>query len=284
MRTILISTFVAVGLLVASPAARAQAPQNPGEAGLAPIPGALDEMLAVALKSNPDILLADAKVREAQAALNAARLKVTQDVVKAFHDRSRFENAIVGVRGTFERMQKLVQTGQAPTDELEKAKTKVVDAEIDLRQWEAQVRYLLGLGGSMPGAAPAPSPAALEVSVVSARRPEMSEKMKEALKAPFTFALEGPQPLEDVLKSLVQISGLNIIKDKNLEEEYPIQFSLKDATLEGGFTAIADMTRDLCFVVRDYGLMITTRDRARGIYAPTIPPDVFLAPEVVPAK
>src|SRR6266851_3115371 len=41
----------------------------------------LDELLTLALKNNPDLRVADAKVREAEAELNRVRLQVTQKLV-----------------------------------------------------------------------------------------------------------------------------------------------------------------------------------------------------------
>src|SRR5438132_13243758 len=48
-------------------------------------PTALDEMLAKALRDNPDIRVAEAKVREGEAELNRVRLQVMQKVVALQH-------------------------------------------------------------------------------------------------------------------------------------------------------------------------------------------------------
>ena len=45
------------------------------------LPKTLSGMIGLALRSNPDVLLAEAWLREAEAELNRARLKVTQEVV-----------------------------------------------------------------------------------------------------------------------------------------------------------------------------------------------------------
>ena len=48
-------------------------------------PATLDEMLAKALKDNPDIRVAESKVREAEAELNRVKLQVMQKVVALRH-------------------------------------------------------------------------------------------------------------------------------------------------------------------------------------------------------
>src|SRR5206468_5992476 len=56
----------------------------------------LEEMLNKALKDNPDIRVAEAKVREADAELNRTRLQVTQKVL-AFHYSRESQKAVIKV-------------------------------------------------------------------------------------------------------------------------------------------------------------------------------------------
>ena len=53
------------------------------------VPNRLVDMLDVALRSNPEVLQTEAKVRQAQADLNQVRLKVTQEVITAYHERQK---------------------------------------------------------------------------------------------------------------------------------------------------------------------------------------------------
>src|SRR5437762_8496144 len=48
----------------------------------ATLSGALDDLLSQALKSNPDVRLAESKVREAEADLNRVRMQIMQKIVK----------------------------------------------------------------------------------------------------------------------------------------------------------------------------------------------------------
>src|SRR5688572_26321607 len=51
------------------------------------LPATLEAMLAVALRSNPDLLLADIATRRAEAELNQTRLKVAHEVSSLFRER-----------------------------------------------------------------------------------------------------------------------------------------------------------------------------------------------------
>src|SRR5439155_26103538 len=49
------------------------------------LPKTLDEMLAVAMKENPDIRVAEAKVRQAEEEVRRARLSVSQKIVATYY-------------------------------------------------------------------------------------------------------------------------------------------------------------------------------------------------------
>src|SRR4029453_15236802 len=86
-RSLLALLFSAFGTWVAT----AQAPPTgggspPAESASAGIPDRLEDMIALALGSNPEVLQAEAKLRLAQANLNQVRLRTTQDVIETFHE------------------------------------------------------------------------------------------------------------------------------------------------------------------------------------------------------
>ena len=57
------------------------------------------------------------------------------------------------------------------------------------------------------------------------------------------------------------------------------QINLRNVPLRSVFLALADKMGDACFVIRDYGLFLTTRERAQTLAGPTIPEDVpYFAP------
>src|SRR6516164_866853 len=59
-----------------------------------PVVPTLEEMLTRALKDNPDVRVAEAKVREAEAELNRTRLQVTQKVI-AVHKALEAQKGLV---------------------------------------------------------------------------------------------------------------------------------------------------------------------------------------------
>src|SRR5438270_13980694 len=76
---VLCALFVAAGLVAAQQGDEGQKSKE------APKPPTLEDLLAKAAKDNPDIRVAESKLREAEAELNRARLMATQKVVKAYH-------------------------------------------------------------------------------------------------------------------------------------------------------------------------------------------------------
>src|SRR5262245_9717593 len=75
--------FLALALLAAAAAAFAQGqPEKPAPAKDQPLEKmTLEEMLTQALKNNPDLRVAEAKLREAEAELHRTRLGVVQKVI-----------------------------------------------------------------------------------------------------------------------------------------------------------------------------------------------------------
>src|SRR6266849_6689180 len=96
-RTAVICCGILTALLLAGPA---PAQQQPGGESAKPLPPAkddksapkdheptLEDVLAQALKDNPDIRVAQAKAQEADAELNRAKLQVMQKVVALYAAR-----------------------------------------------------------------------------------------------------------------------------------------------------------------------------------------------------
>src|SRR5213594_1163492 len=88
-------------------------------------PATLEEMLAKALKDNPDIRVAEAKVREADAELNRTRLQVTQKVL-AFHHSRESQKAIIKVaEEDLQRIQKLEANKAVSQEEVKQAQQRL---------------------------------------------------------------------------------------------------------------------------------------------------------------
>jgi hypothetical protein len=104
------------------------------------IPDNLADALARALHNSPSILVADAKVRQAQAELNEVRLSVVQELTLAFQRRASNKAVLA-------HHEAAVQTGQ----ESPLAKTDVQQA---VMEDETRILYLLGVGAEQTAEAP----------------------------------------------------------------------------------------------------------------------------------
>lgn len=104
----------------------------------------LEEMLQKALKDNPDIRVAEAKVREAEAELNRTRLQVTQKVL-AFHHSRESQKAIIKVaEEDLQRIQKLEASKAVSQEDVKQAQQRLSASKAKLAEIEAEMPYLLG--------------------------------------------------------------------------------------------------------------------------------------------
>ena len=178
---------------------RADPPQEPPKAGkeapdaVAPareeLPGTLDAMIAAAIRSNPDVLRAEAKVLQAQTALNQARLRTTEEVISTAHERDRVERTLSVAEAAYVGARRRVEMGVAGTEELVQAEAGIIDSKAKIEQTRARLRYLLGLGGEK-------SLRLLGSSVGNAarggerKRPDFTPRQKEMLEK--KVRIEGP--------------------------------------------------------------------------------------------
>jgi hypothetical protein len=261
-----IRPFVLLVLALAPPVAVAQ--QTPG-----PVPSNLDEMIAAALRSSPEILLAEARLRQAQAELNLARLQVTREVVSAFYERKQRQEALTRAHRFLETTQKAAQAGAVSAPEVEKAGSQIGEAELGVAQADAAIRYLLGVGSKLdpaqvrdPGQAEATPRAKLT-------RPT---EVPAALVGPLETSVKVPTDanLADVLAQIGEQAGVPILIDaQNLGDpaSHRIHLPIKaPLPLINVLQALADQY-ELCFLLRDYGILVTLEDRARAIRARSVP-------------
>jgi hypothetical protein len=104
----------------------------------------LEQLLQTALKHNPDIRVAEAKVREAEAELNRTRLQVSQRVTALYHDvevkRRQAEEATL----RFETVKRLADRAATSQEDLRSAELTMQRFKAELAQAESQLPYLLG--------------------------------------------------------------------------------------------------------------------------------------------
>lgn len=248
---------------------------GPSESSKLPgVPRGLDEMLAIALRSNPEILQADARVRQAQARLNQVRLRAIEEVITAFHDRERHKALLDGHEQALDIAYKRVQTGQASTDTVTTSQIALIEARARLEQNEAHARYLLGLGGD--GRLASTSQPASEARP-ERRRPPFSERVRKLLEMKVSIQMENKSTAEIAMR-LNELTGENVrvagIPEHVVHAE---KLNLADVPLRQALEMLSEASSfPLCFVFRDYGILITSRERAMTINAPAIPEETPL--------
>ncbi|HVR74211.1 MAG TPA: TolC family protein [Planctomycetota bacterium] len=263
-----------VACCLAAVAVRGQEDGSSESPRLPAAPRGLDEMLAIALRSNPEILQADAQVRKAQARLNQVRLRALEEVSTAFHDRERHKAVIEGQEQALEIARRLVQTGQAPTDSVSVPQIALIEAKARLEQNEAHARYLLGLGGDGRLASTSqPAPEARP----ERRRPPFSERVQKLLEMKVSIQMENKSTAE-IAKKLNELTGENVqVAGIQLHIVHSEKLNLQDVPLRQALEMLSEATSlPLYFVFRDYGILITSRERAMTINAPAIPEETPL--------
>ena len=107
----------------------------------------LDEMLAAALKGNPDIRVAEAKVHEAEAELDRVRLQVMQKVISLRPSVDGQKGAVKRAEVAYESMSKAVDNKQASQDELRLSAASLAQEKGKLAALDAEIQSLAGRVG-----------------------------------------------------------------------------------------------------------------------------------------
>jgi hypothetical protein len=268
--------------------ARAAPQPGAGNAAMAPLPGSLEEMLEVALWSNPDLLVAEAKVRQAQAELNQVRLDVTKQVVGLYNERQSRMNSVAMLKDEVAMTKQMVEAGTLPHEELNKVMRAFMDAEMALSSMDAQIRYALGTGGNPRLARASAGERAEGEQPRLAERPPIPEQFREALEKPVEIKFE-KVTLRDVVAAFQEQSGIPFVLQLYTNAQAPVSLSFpKPLPLKTALVALHDdiliplheKAGRICFIVRDYGICVMSTDDARFVSGASIPPGVpFEAPE-----
>jgi hypothetical protein len=239
------------------------------------------------MKDNPDIRVAEAKMREAEAELNRTRLQVTQKVIACHHSVEAERSAVVLAENDFRRCEEFVKQRSAPQSAIQEVQEKLSRAKAKLAEVEAERAYLLGnhrhnghalvyTWGLADYAVPEIK---LQWGLSQVERDDrfvwqnafqtpvpasMAEKIRHALDTPTPFETKGPIPLADVLKNLSgKAPGISFqlaISQNQLQS--PVVLNLPGQLPLGAvLQALEDTTGGLVFVVRDYGILATSTEK-----------------------
>jgi hypothetical protein len=271
-------------------------PQQPPEGARRPpeIPGRLEEMIEVAFHNNPDVRVAEARLREAEAELSRVRQQVVRELTEISPQRARLlaereetQAALAESEKTQAAVDRLapipVPSPQYSEEQykqnLRRHLREVIEA---LEPLDVRVRYLLGITPGFGPQGPWPGPAG---RLMDERRPEpgmnprppIPERYKEILEKRSDFIYVSGT-LRDMLARIVDM-GIPLVYPRmagvNLDVDCKPNLDLKNAPVADILTALAEVTgSEICFVFRDYGVLVTSTREARMIPGAVIPPYV----------
>src|SRR5262249_19526179 len=109
-----------------------------------PASGSLEEMLATALRNNPDIRVAEAKLREAEANLNKAQVQEMQQVVSLKNAVDAQKKALEMAEQSQKRIIELKKRNVVPEAEVQQSEPLLAKAKAELAKLEADLAIPLG--------------------------------------------------------------------------------------------------------------------------------------------
>src|ERR1043166_3311408 len=105
---------------------------------------ALEDLLTQALKTNPDIRVAEAKLREAEAEVYRARMKVFHRIVALQQELKSSRAQVTASQQAYDRLMDLTKKGIVSQAEVEASAAKLQQAKTDLARAEAEMDLLGG--------------------------------------------------------------------------------------------------------------------------------------------
>lgn len=235
----------------------------------------LEDALAEALKNNPDLKVAAAKVNEAEAQLLKTRLLVAQKVVLAQYNLDLAEATAKTAEQALARIKLLKAKIAASAEELQTAELAAVQAKTKVAAAKTELAYLLGKSSlttakeKLGRIQEAETTKRLWRDWVARAQPvtqpkgEAADTMRKALDKKVTVDTT-PLELSTLLSDYLQPKQGMVLKiSKNnpvLKEKIGLQ--LKDMPLGAVLQFVEDSLDGQVFVVREYGLLLVPSDKA----------------------
>lgn len=251
-----------------------------------------EQALARALTNHPDIVAAKAKVALAEADLYGNRMEVTRQVLALYGSLKAQDAQIAQAKASLNQAraeaERAVQASEAKViDDATRQKLRaaaqvaegqLVQATGQREQTEKELRLLIGVA---PGTKEANSPNA--ASALAAARPApqppqgpivdtWNAKSQQPIKLEFS-----EMPLADVVKFLSDKTGVKFalqrpaLDEAGVSADEPITVSTNEVPLDAALQSFEDSYPQLQFVLRDYGVLLTTKDYAQAYgYMPIV--------------
>ncbi len=256
-------TLIPVGLLAVgrpileTPVAAQQG--SPPRAAATSVPS-IENMLATALKFNPEIRMAEAKLRDDEAELNRSRLRVMQKVIALHHTLQAHRAAVDGAEKKVQRLSEMVRRGASQPAVLQEAQQELARTRAKFDETRAELPYLLGKSSGLSTEVIRTEPQIgtnrSSNRILSAA---VAAKIHQALDTPVTVDYQD-QPLGEILKDLqTKVPGVAFQRNLVLADLLPVKLTLKlgQVPLGAALLALGDTVPGLRVVIRDYGVLIT---------------------------
>ena len=285
-----------LGLLLAASIAVAQPPasvQKAVDATIVAKKSSLEEALDQALKNNPDLRVAEAKLSLAAAELSRARLQVTHSIAAMSMKIDVQEKMVAETEEQMTHSRDLFRKGAANRADVAKAETAATLAKGQLAVLRHEFAAMQGKGEAEAKAriwleriSPQREQGLLASRIVQVTgnqrgREEKFDALRKALRIKVNLTFDQIES-RDVLDFLEQRSNLNIHAEmKGAAWATKLTCDLKDVTVAAGLQFLEDHLTGQTVIVRDYGLLIVPKEK--------VPPDAltlaaFVAAGDVPAK
>jgi hypothetical protein len=267
-------------------AAVGQQPATPskdkGAAEAPAVKSKLEETLAQALKNNPDIRVAAAKVSEAEAILNQARLQVVQKVVQAYQAVEAAQ-AMVGFRQKeYERIKELADRKAVSAEIVAERERLLAAAKAQLVAAEAEVAYLVGkppagrktvAQGQGAVWADIDADGTVDIFVADASKlpparvwdlaagsPKVAsgpiaDKVRKVLERPLNIHLT-EEPLSKVVKTLREACPEVHLEIGEVDLSQKVSVNWENLSVAAVLQFVEDSFPGYRWVVRDYGLLL----------------------------
>jgi hypothetical protein len=256
----------------------ASSSQQPKEDTKQPAASALEDLLAKALKQNPDILVAQAKVREAEAELNRVRQQVLAKIVILNAEIDAARVFLKEAEYRFARLRELQRKSMVPDEEFGTGQFTVLKYKAELARKEAELSLLIGkkvagLTDQSKALAISPDGQWMVMEDGSVRVKNLTDKwvdprtldLKKPTAEKVRAALEtqikvqfSKVPLEEVLHQLqAMVKGVNLFL--TAPQNRPVTAKLEEpVSLLAVLQLLEDVT-GLSFIVREYGIVAVER-------------------------
>jgi hypothetical protein len=226
----------------------------------------LDQLLASSMENHPDIVAAKAKVTLAEAELNAMRLQVARQLIALWGNR---DSQHLAVEMATEQNKRIAALPPNAMDNETKSRVaqSLKDASIKLEQAEAEIKFLTSK--AIPAAAEneeSKEPPKESQQPQGAIVDELGKEFRtKTIKMEFVDA-----PLSQVIDYMKNDLKYPIYLDnKALNEigtisDTPITMDMPKTPLPAVLQAMQDQNQGWMFVIRDYGILLTTIDQAKA--------------------